>query len=175
MRKYNLQNFSLGILELTNKTLDAYQLSSQEQYYIDLYKPLYNVLLNARSSIGFKHSVDTINYLKEIFKKENHPKYGSSHSDETKKAISDGIKEFYRNHSYPTKGKKGLEVPQYGKGGIFVFCYNVSTQEEKIFPTLNSARLFFKVRWGTLKKGLDTNCPVTLANEEWILQSKPKF
>lgn len=172
MRLYGLEHFSLGILEFT--TQDSYLLCSLEQKYLDLYKPKYNTLLIVGSSTGFKHSVDTINFLKEIFKKENHPKYGTTHSEETKKAISEGIKEFYRTHSHPSKGKKGLEVPQYGKGGIFVFCYNLHTGEEKIFPTLNSSKLFFKKRWTTLKKALDSGNSIILNNEPWVLKSTPR-
>jgi hypothetical protein len=103
----------------------------------------------AGSSFGFRHTIDTINKLKELFKKEKHPKYSSvtspTPSGETKKAISDGIKNFYLTHSNPTKGLKGKLSPQYGIGGVFVFCYN-QKGEELIFPSINATRQHFKVR-----------------------------
>jgi hypothetical protein len=105
------------------------------------------------SSFGFRHTIDTINKLKELFKKEKHPNFSSVTSTpptymtggETKKAISDGIKNFYLTHNHPAKGLKGKFSPQYGIGGVFVFCYN-KKGEEFIFPSINSTRQHFKVR-----------------------------
>jgi group I intron endonuclease len=46
--KYGYSAFSLYILEYCNKE----DLISREQYYLDLYKPEYNVLKIAGSSVG---------------------------------------------------------------------------------------------------------------------------
>jgi len=149
MRKYKLENLSLAILEVCNS--DIIICSDLEKKWIDYYKPGYNVLKIPGSSSGFRHSIDTINKLKELFKKENHPKYGSKNSVETNLAISEGIKEFYRKHDHHAKGKKGILSAQYGIGGEFVFFYN-KTGKELIFPSINSARQYFKVGWTTIKK-----------------------
>ncbi|KAF3207383.1 hypothetical protein TWF191_001048 [Orbilia oligospora] len=66
-----------------------------------------------------------------MFSKENHPKFGYVTSSETKKAISDGNKEFYRTRSHPTKGLKGILSKQY-------------------------ARQHFKVRHTTIGNNVDT-------------------
>lgn len=50
--KYGYSAFSLHILEYCNKE----DLVSIEQYYIDLYKPEYNTLKIAGSSLGFRQS-----------------------------------------------------------------------------------------------------------------------
>jgi len=171
MRKYKLENFSLGILEFCPS--DIIICSDLEQKWIDHYKPKYNVLKIAGSSSGFRHTIDTIKKLKELFKKENHPKFGSITSFETKKAISDGIKKFYLIHSHPSKGLKGKLSPQYGIGGDFVFCYN-QKGEELIFPSINATRQHFKVRWTLIKKSIDTQKWVTLQGEQWIIQSIPR-
>ena len=126
----------------------------------------------AGSSSGFRHSVDTINKLKELFKKENHPNYGTPRSEDTKKAISEGIKEFYLTHPPSAKGKKGILAKQYGIGGQFVFFYS-KTGEELIFPSINGARQHFKVRWATIKKNLDTQNWVLIQGKEWKIQSTP--
>ena len=105
---------------------------------MDYYKPRYNVLRIAGSSIGFHHSIETINKLKELLKKEKHPKYGTKSSVVTKKAISDALKTFYLNNSHHYKGKKGKLSSQYGIGGTSVFCYN-KQGEELIFPSINGA------------------------------------
>jgi len=103
----------------------------------------------AGNSFGYKHSVETINKLKEMFSKESHPKFGSTASvaggSETKKAISEGIKNYYSDNSHIRKGLKGKLSPQYGIGGTFVFCYN-KTGEELIFPSINATKQHFKVR-----------------------------
>jgi hypothetical protein len=126
---------------------------------MNFYKPDYNILKIPGSSSGFRHSIDTINKLKQLFKKENHPKFGSKNSvpfeGETNLEISKGIKEFYRKHDHPAKGKKGIFSAQYGIGGQFVFCYN-KNEKELIFPSINGAKQHFKVSWSTIKKNLDT-------------------
>ena len=126
MRKYNLENFSLAILEFCKS--DIIVCSDLEKKWIDFYKPDYNVLKIPGSSSGFRHSIDTINKLKQLFKKENHPKFGSKNSVETKLAISKGIKYFYCKNEHHAKGKKGILSAQYGIGGQFVF---VTIKQEK--------------------------------------------
>ena len=175
MKKYGLENFSLGIKEFCeNKSEICLDL---EQKWLDYYKPKYNVLTTAGNSLGYRHNIETINKLKERFKKENHPKFGSTTSypvgNETKEAISEGIKLFYSHNSHPSKGLKGKLSPQYGIGGKFVFCYS-KTDKELIFPSINAAKQHFNVRWTFIKKNLDTKEWVILHGEEWILQSTPK-
>lgn len=171
MRKYELKNFSLGILEICAP--DTVVCSELEQKWMDYYKPRYNVLKVAGSSSGFRHSIDTINKLKEQFKKESHPKYGTVSSPETINAIAQGIKEFYLTHSHPSKGLKGKLSAQYGIGGKSVFCYN-QKGEELIFPSINGAKQHFHVRWTLIKKSIDTGQSVYLNGEPWIIQSLPR-
>jgi len=171
MRKYKLQNFSLGILETcASDTLVCLEL---EQKWMDKYKPRYNVLKIAGSSSGFRHSIETIKKLKELFKKESHPKYGTVSSPETRNAIAQGIKEFYLTHSHPSKGLKGKFSRQYGIGGKSVFCYD-KNGKELIFPSVNGARQHFKVRWTLIKKSIDTDQWVDLNGESWIIYSLPR-
>jgi hypothetical protein len=69
-------------------------------------------------------------------------------SSETKKAISEGIKNFYLTNIHPrlrTKGLKGKLSAQYSIGGKFVFCYS-KAGKELIFPSINAAKQHFKVR-----------------------------
>ena len=169
MKKYGLENFSLGIKEFCENNLKI--CLDLEQKWIDYYKPKYNVLTTAGNSSGYKHSIETINKLKEMLKKENHP--GSTTSVETRQAISESIKLFYSKNSHPSKGLKGKLSPLFGIGGKFVFCYN-ETNKELIFPSINGARNHFKVRWTLIKENIDTNKWVIINDEKWILQSIPK-
>lgn len=171
MNKYKLESFSLGIVEFCAK--DVIVCTTLEQKWINFYDPSYNILKVAGSSFGFTHSISTIAKLKELFKKENHPKFGTTTSTETKESIRQGIKDFYLNNIHPYKGKTGKLSPQYGIGGSLVFCYN-KNNEELIFPSINAVRQHFKVRWTYIKKIRDTNQYVCLNGEDWIIQSVPR-
>lgn len=170
-RKYKLENFSLAILEFCDS--DLKNCLSLEQKWINYYNPKYNTLKIAGTSYGFRHKIETIVKLKELFKKENHPNFGKVSSSETRKSISEGIKKFYLNNSHSSKGLKGKLSPQYGIGGKFVFCYN-KMGEELIFPSINGAKQHFKVRWTFIKKNIDTEKWVVIDNKEWIFQSIPR-
>lgn len=54
--KYGHSNFKLDILEYCDPNV----LISKEQHYFDLYQPKYNILKKAGSTLGFKHSFDTL-------------------------------------------------------------------------------------------------------------------
>ena len=54
--KYGIGNFSLIILDTCNQD----DLTTQEQYWIDLLKPGYNILTAAKSSVGYKHTPESI-------------------------------------------------------------------------------------------------------------------
>jgi group I intron endonuclease len=166
-----LDNFSLGIKEFCAS--DNQTCLDLEQKWIDYYEPKYNVLTVAGNSSGYKHNIETINKLREKLKKENHPKFGSTTSVETKQAISEGIKLYYSINNHPRKGLKGNLSPQYGIGGKFVFCYS-KTGEELIFPSINAAKQHFRVRWSLIKNNIDTKEYVIIHNEEWLIQSIPK-
>lgn len=60
--KYEYSNFSLVILEyIVNKD----EIIRREQYYMDLLNPNYNVLEKAGSTLGYKHTEETIRFFKE--------------------------------------------------------------------------------------------------------------
>ena len=148
IKKYGHNNFSVFILEtskvsvLTSKGADEISILDREQYYIDLYKPKYNILKKAGNSLGYKHteasklnitlskkgkkmSIETRKLLSNLFKGENNSFYGKKHTELTKKNLSESRKgennpmygkpktsEFI---SYMTKDRKGENNPMYGK------------------------------------------------------------
>lgn len=59
--KYGHYNFSIDILEYCEPSV----LIKREQYYIDILKPEYNILKKAGSSLGYKHTKETLLKLKE--------------------------------------------------------------------------------------------------------------
>ena len=95
--KYGYSNFNLEILEYC----DSSELLTREQYYFDLLNPEYNILKNAYSLLGYKHSAESLakisaRALGRIFSEEhktkmseakkgkNHPLYGKTHSEQSK-------------------------------------------------------------------------------------------
>ncbi len=69
--KYGFANFTLEILEYCGEGINPVV---REQYYLDLLKPEYNVLEQAGSSLGFKHSEETLEFFYFFFfllKKKN--------------------------------------------------------------------------------------------------------
>lgn len=98
--KYGHSNFSLSILEYCEPD----KCIEREQYYIDLFKPEYNILQTAGSSLGYKHSEEAIEKIiaaktglrrsAEALAKfiaavtgRKTPMQGKKHSEETKKQI----------------------------------------------------------------------------------------
>lgn len=75
--KYGMKNFSLIILEITDKE----NVLIREQFYLDEFKPEYNILKFARNSQGFKHTKESIEKIKKS-------KIGGKHSDEVRKRMS---------------------------------------------------------------------------------------
>lgn len=74
VNKYGLNNFIYGIFEyidiqpiIQNHTKNLFIL---ETSYISLLSPQYNILTEAGSSLGYKHSEETINKMKSLFTDE---------------------------------------------------------------------------------------------------------
>lgn len=80
--KYGHENFTLEILEYCDKNLTI----EREQYYFDLLKPMYNILLVAGSPLGRKLPLD-------VRIKIGQSKLGFIHSDETKALMSNLAKD----------------------------------------------------------------------------------
>jgi group I intron endonuclease len=53
--KYGFENFRFEILEYCTKDV----ILEREQYYLDLFKPIYNIVSQAGNTLGYKHSEET--------------------------------------------------------------------------------------------------------------------
>ena len=60
--KYGYINFTLEILEYCETNKDM--LLQKEQYYMDTLKPEYNIMKQAGSVLGLKHTKDTIKSIR---------------------------------------------------------------------------------------------------------------
>lgn len=88
--KYDHSNFKLEILEYCDKE----NVISREQHYLDLLSPEYNILTEARSSLGYKHTEETLAKFQERkFSEEQKAKLsaaatGRKLSEDTKAKLS---------------------------------------------------------------------------------------
>mgnify|MGYP003556127301 FL=1 len=69
------------------------------------------------------------------------------------------------------KNKKGVLAPQYGINGIKIIM--ISELGERLeFPSINAARLHFKVRFEKISQNKDTNKPILIKGVNWTIYSK---
>jgi len=135
--KYGHSNFRLEILEYC----EAADVLEREQYYLNLFKPQYNILKTAGSILGFKHSQETKRKLAEANKGkilseltkdkmsdskkgeenpcfgrigENHPMFGITHTEETKAKMS--------------AAKKGVKLSQETRAKLSYAASNKTEQ-----------------------------------------------
>lgn len=98
--KYGYSNFQLEILEYSTKN----KVLIKEQYYLDLLKPVYNVLTTAGSSLGYIHSPETIAKFKaRKFSLETKAKIRE------KTQTAERIEQLNRLHADPEYQRKRLE------------------------------------------------------------------
>src|SRR5690349_14154551 len=157
INKYKLQDFIFIIFEYCEPD----KLISREQFYIDELKPEYNILKVAGSSLGYRHTDESLTKMSgennPMFGKtgENHPMFGKtfSHSAEAKQKISEAMSGenhpmFGRTRSSETKqkisfAKKGIAKSEEHKAkisatkGTAIFVYDVNGT---LINTFSSAR-----------------------------------
>ena len=80
---------------------------------------------------------------------ELHSRFGSKVSEEQKELTSLALKKYYEEHKHHSKGKKGILFSQYGIGGTKIIMTN-EKGETISFPSINSARIHFKIRFYTI-------------------------
>jgi group I intron endonuclease len=97
--KYGQSDLQFSILLFCDKK----ELIRNEQYFIDNYKPYFNILKIAYSALGYKHSKSTIakqkQHLREIHMGEKNPQYGKHLSDEAKRKAKETIAKKRNNYN----------------------------------------------------------------------------
>lgn len=169
--------FSLYILEYC----DIKDLIEREQYYIDLLTPQYNILKIAGSSLGFKHTLETVNKISLT-------KTGSKISEEHNKKRSNASKgennPFYgKNHTVEVLAKlsmqkTGINNPMYGKTGeknilskkVYIYENNESPVLFKMFFSYAEAAKYFNCNSTTISRYVDKK---RIYANKYILTSMP--
>jgi len=155
--KYGHSNFSVSILEVCgdSKTVNKDYYLAREQFYLDWALKTYglgvlNILTVADSSLGYKHTKETLLYLSESRKGEKNPMFGKAKSEA-----------FILQQ---TKDKFGPNNPMFGKSKTeetlaklrkMIFVYDVTDNYKLlgVYPTVVCTRTFH-IGYETLSKRL---------------------
>lgn len=167
--KYGFQNFNLEILEYCEEGINPV---IREQYYFELLNPEYNILEKAGSSLGFKHSDETIEFFKNDRKISEETRNnlslaatGRIFTEEDKIKMSEirkGIK-----LSDETRAK--LSATAVTLRGVSVIVKNINTNEELEFTSITEASKYIDVSRTAIRKYIDTNKAI---KNQYIVASK---
>lgn len=157
--KYGYSNFTLEILEYCEGVNPVLR----EQFYFDLLKPEYNILEQAGSSLGFKHSDESLELFKNNRKVSEETRnnlslaaIGRTLTKEDKIKISNsrqGIK-----LSDETRAKISATIASLI--GVPVIVKNISTNEEIEYVSLTEAAKAIGVSRTAVKKALISEKPL---------------
>lgn len=154
--KQGYSKFRLEILEYCEPAV----VIKREQYYLDLLKPDYNILKTAGSSLGFKHTKETLAKIAAA-KIGNRAFKGKNHTLETRINIAAARKG--KNFSPETlvklvAAKSGEKNPMYGKAkpegagkpNNIITILDLLTNERTKYDSINEAAKALGIRQTTI-------------------------
>jgi len=155
--KYGHDKFRLEILEYCDKD----KLTEREQFYLDELNPSYNILKQAYSLQGFKHSAETIENLKDREFSQEHrdnlskANTGREFSEETLNKLSKSIREYHKEHPLTPEALENIRQKTTEREGVPVTLINQDTDEEMEFPTQTEAGKFLGISRQAVKNVYD--------------------
>ena len=149
-----------GILEYCAEGINP---TSREQYYFDLLKPEYNILKQANSLLGFKHSESTLEFFNNERKVSLETRQnlslaatGRILSEETRKKISEARKDI----KLTDETRSLISQAAIALRGVKVTVKNLETSEILEYTSLTEAAKALGVSRPAVKKSLDTKRPL---------------
>ena len=155
--KYGHSSFSLDILEYCDSKI----VIQREQYYIDTLKPEYNILQTAGSSLGYKHTEETLAKLR-----------GRKHTEETLaklrgRKFSPEALEKMRNRKLTEehKSKIGIAVKaavtefNVTTKGMKVLVLDLETNIQEEYPSIRSAATSLNTHMETIRRSIRNKVP----------------
>lgn len=155
LNKYGHGKFSLEILEYCDKK----DLIATEQRYLDELLPEYNILKQAYSLQGFKHSEETIEKLKmKVLTPEQRQflsdvNTGKLVDDETRQKLSESLKKYRKNNPLTTEALENITRKTTEREGIAVVLTNIETGEKHEFETKTAAGKFLGISRQAIHNG----------------------
>jgi group I intron endonuclease len=155
--KHGYENFKLEILEYCR----ADELIIKEQYYLDLLKPEYNILKNAYSLLGFKHSPENIEKFKlKKISQEHKDLLSSVHlgkevSQETRDKLSLATANYMKNNPLTREALANITTKTTEREGVPVTLLNTKTNETLEFPTLTKAAEYLGIKRQAIRNAIN--------------------
>jgi group I intron endonuclease len=155
--KYGYENFRLEILEYCR----ADELIMREQYYLDLFKPEYNILKHAYSLLGFRHSSENIEKFKlKKISQEHKDLLSSVHSgkevsQDTRNKLSISTANYMKNNPLTPEALANITTKTTEREGIPVTLLNTQTNETLDFPTLTKAAEFLGIKRQAIRNAIN--------------------
>jgi len=166
--KYGFQNFNLEILEYCEEDINP---TIREQYYFLMLSPEYNILEIAGSSLGFKHSEETLELFKNrIISEETRNNLslaatGRILTEEDKIKLS----EIRKGIKLSDETKARMSAVFTTLRGVKVIVKNINTNEELEFTSLTEAGKYIGVTRPAIRKYIDTGKPI---KNQYIVATK---
>jgi group I intron endonuclease len=134
--KYGYGNFSLEILEYCDRS----NVLLREQYYLDLFKPEYNLLKIAGSNLGYIHTENTLAKMRDS---------RLNLTEEQKAKVISHLK--IHNASSDQVEKSRQRLIDYNKSkGVSVEILDITTNEVSIYSSLREAAYALGCVHGTI-------------------------
>ena len=157
--KYGHSNFTLDIIEYC----EGVDPIIREQYYLDLLRPEYNILEQAGSSLGFKHSEETLEFFKnnrkvseETRKNLSLAATGRILTEEDKKKISSSRQGIKLSDEIRAK----ISAAAISLKGVPVIIKNIITLEVIEYTSLTEAAKAIGVSRTAVKKAIISEKPI---------------
>lgn len=169
--KYGHNYFTLEILEYCPIS----KLIEREQYYLDLLKPEYNIAMIAYSTLGYKHSAETIALLKkkmtpEVLELLKQKKISPEHkeilslthkgkvvSEETRKKLAIATTRHRKKNPLSAEALANIKAKTTEREGVAVTVLNTETNETWGFTNQTEAGEFIGVTrqavYNAIKRG----------------------
>lgn len=140
--KYGYVGFTLEILEYCSKT----EVLAREQFYLDIFKPEYNILKIAGSNLGYKHSVASLKLMSIASKSTNQ-------SEDFLKSKREAMlgRELSKTHLDNMARNNPFSLP--------VVVSNSQTGDSQQFTSMARAALYLGVHMTTVKRYLNSSEP----------------
>jgi len=168
--KDGLNNFIFGILEYNLYDTNINNIGNSELYsslgrdylyeletiYIKLLQPKYNILLEAKSSIGYKHTDETINKIKSSFTKERRLLLSKLQSDRKNRWSENSINKLRnialnRPKDYLTKNGR-LKISEVNSK--IIGLYDINNKYVCKFNSINTTAHYLCTSTKTIQRGL---------------------
>jgi group I intron endonuclease len=169
IKKYGWMNHKFEIIEEVD-TLNQNILNEKEVYWIKFYRNIGFELLNLREGgSNGKHSLESKNKIGLKVKGKNNGMYGKTHTDESKKLISQthkGKKISLKTRKKISEGIKGKKNPMYGKTHSYEIKKVISNKMKNHLLDKNNHPMYGKHHTNEAKKKIsDANLGKSISKE----------